>query len=297
MDGEKSGDATAFGVTFPKPMARTLGSDHAHVDPGRGFDGLEANVEAMGEHESLPLRKGRADGLFVDGGLCRIGSEYHHHVRPAGDVLVRAHGQTGGLRFGSASTVGSKADPDVDPAVLKVEGVGVALGTIANDRNLASSDDFWLSVGFVSNLCHLFSLGNELVRSEVVCRSRPDARTVPIVLSGRSGWWFRQNLSDLSRASAWPQAPAESSSGDENCAWARGFDVVWPPQFGPRQKKSPASDVSGAGPSQRRLSSLRVARTRCRVGVEGGSQGKGRESRKTEAAQLPAGSSLDLSRP
>ena len=53
VDGDEAGDAAALGEDFADAMAGGLGRGHADVDARGGNDGLEVDVEAVGEHEQL----------------------------------------------------------------------------------------------------------------------------------------------------------------------------------------------------------------------------------------------------
>ena len=53
MDGDEAGHAAALDEDLADAMAGSLGRGHAHVDAGGGHDGLEVDVEAVGEHEQL----------------------------------------------------------------------------------------------------------------------------------------------------------------------------------------------------------------------------------------------------
>ena len=53
--------------------------------------------------------------------------------------------------------VGAEADADVDAGVLEVEGVGVALGAVADDGDFFGLDEGEVCVCVVVGLCHVSS--------------------------------------------------------------------------------------------------------------------------------------------
>ncbi len=96
-------------------------------------DGLEVDGEAVGEKEGFALGQMRGDVRFVNGGDPGIGDGDENDVRPLDGLggIEDFEALFLGDRAGFAA--GVKADDDLDPAVLEVERVGVALGAEADD--------------------------------------------------------------------------------------------------------------------------------------------------------------------
>ena len=155
----RRGDAAAFGEDFADAVAGGLGGDEAHVDvSGRG-DGTEADVEAVGEHEGLVLAvgcglgEGGGDVGVVDraGGL--VGGEVHDDVGPLAGFGDREDFEAGELRALAARGLsGRRPTLHLDAGVLEVEGVGVALGAVADDGDLLGLDEGEVCVGVVVGL-------------------------------------------------------------------------------------------------------------------------------------------------
>ena len=84
---------------------------------------------------SWPGPQVRGDLGVVDGLLGGVGDEDHDHVGGldrVGDVDDR---EPGILREGAALRSGREPDDDVDPGLVEVERVGVALAAVADDRH------------------------------------------------------------------------------------------------------------------------------------------------------------------
>ena len=116
-------------------MAGPLRGDHADVHACRWVDPTEVDVEAVGEHEQAAGLQVRRNLRVVDGLLCGVGHEDHDDVRLAdgvGDVCdleARLRGEGARLR--------ARREPDDDPdaRLVQVEGMGVALAAVADDRH------------------------------------------------------------------------------------------------------------------------------------------------------------------
>jgi len=120
-------------------MARPLRSDHADVDALRRVDLPEVDGEAVGEHEQVPGRDPVADLALPDLGLLLVGQQDHHHVtatRGVGDIRDLEARRLG---LGAARGVGTQTDDDVDPRLLQVEGVGMALGAVPRTATVLPS--------------------------------------------------------------------------------------------------------------------------------------------------------------
>ena len=127
------GNAFALGELPADDMAGAFRRDHDHVHVGGRHDGLEVDGEAVGEEERLALCEVRRDVRVIHGGDLRIGHGDENHVRP----LDRFGGiddlEAFFLGYRAGLAAGVKADDDLDPAVLEVERVGVALGAEADN--------------------------------------------------------------------------------------------------------------------------------------------------------------------
>ncbi len=86
MDGQQSRHADPLNVEFAHPVTRCLGCNHADVHIGGGNDLVEADVEAVGEHEGITGFETRGDGLPVDGRCYIVRDEDHDDVRLLGGL-------------------------------------------------------------------------------------------------------------------------------------------------------------------------------------------------------------------
>ena len=81
----------------------------------------------MGEHQQVALGDPVGDLGLPDLGLLLVGEQDHHDVAPAGGVGDVEHLEPGDPGLLAAFRPGPQADHDLDPGVLQVERVGVAL--------------------------------------------------------------------------------------------------------------------------------------------------------------------------
>jgi len=81
-------------------MAGRLGRSHADVNTLGGNDGLEVDVEAVGEHDELAIGEIGTNFFGVQLGLGLIGHEDHDDVSPLCGLSHGQHFKTGLLRLG-----------------------------------------------------------------------------------------------------------------------------------------------------------------------------------------------------
>ena len=73
LDRDEGRRAAALEEDLAHPVAGGLRCDQGNVDVGRRLDGLEADVEPVGEHQHLPGAEVRRDLLGIDAGLGGVG--------------------------------------------------------------------------------------------------------------------------------------------------------------------------------------------------------------------------------
>ena len=135
MDGEQGRDAAAGPVDRAEQVARALRRDHPDVDDAGRVDPPEVDVEAVGEHQQVAGAQVRRDLRVVDRLLGGVRDEDHDHVGgldrigDVGDAQARLRGERPAL--------GSRRQPDDDvhAGFVEVQGVGVALRPVADDRD------------------------------------------------------------------------------------------------------------------------------------------------------------------
>ena len=91
---------------------------------------------------------------MVDLGGSLVGGKVHDDVGPLRDVGDGVDLEAGVGGFGGVGGVGAEAYADVDAGVLEVEGVGVALGAVADDGYFFCLDEGEVCVLVVVGLCH-----------------------------------------------------------------------------------------------------------------------------------------------
>ncbi len=114
-------------------MARRLGGDHGNINERGRFDGAEADVESVGEHQCFaPLEMG-LHSFAVKLWLLGIGSKNHDHIGPGSNFGGSADGKTLFFRFRARSAAGMESNADGHAAVAKIERVRMSLGAVADD--------------------------------------------------------------------------------------------------------------------------------------------------------------------
>src|SRR5437588_9739432 len=139
MNGQEAGDAAAFRILRSYPMARAFRSDHEDVNVRRRHDLPEVNVEAVAEGQIAVLLQIRGYVSPIDRSLDFVRSEHHHDVRALCRIGARHHFEPGALGLLPRSAF-AQADEDVHAALLQIQGMGVSLASVADDRTSFSSE-------------------------------------------------------------------------------------------------------------------------------------------------------------
>jgi len=116
-------------------VAGALGSDEDNVDIGGNLDEAEMDRETVRENEGLALLQVGLDVGFVDIGLLHIGQADKNDVGES-DGLGRGDDLEAVLLgdwLGLRTLV--EADDHIYAGVFEIQGVGMALGTVAENGN------------------------------------------------------------------------------------------------------------------------------------------------------------------
>jgi len=133
-------------------MAGSLGGDHPHVDPARRRDLPVVDREAVAEEEHVAGREAVANALLPHLPVELVGDKHHHQIATAGGLDNRQHLEAMLARLRRRGRVRAQADDDLDARVLQVQGVGVALGAVADDRDGLSLQQREVGVVVVEHL-------------------------------------------------------------------------------------------------------------------------------------------------
>ncbi len=136
LDGDQGRRATPLEVDLAHPVTGRLRGDQRYVDVGGRLDGLEADVEAVREHQHLARAQVRRDLLRVDAGLPGIRGQDHDHVRPGRGVAPRNDGQALGFGSRPRAAAGVEGHLHRNAAVPQVERVGMPLRSVPEDGDL-----------------------------------------------------------------------------------------------------------------------------------------------------------------
>ena len=154
LDTDQRGAALALGVQTADDVAGTLGSDHDDVNILGSGDGLEVDVEAVCESQSLALGHVGSDLLVVDVSAQLIGDQHHDDVAGLGSLLD-LHDLEVGMRCSElrslfpVSRTLAQADDDIDAALSEVLGMCVALAAEADDSDGLAVQHAEVAVGIV----------------------------------------------------------------------------------------------------------------------------------------------------
>ena len=154
LHADQRGAALALGVQAADDVAGALGSDHDNVNILGSGDGLEVDVEAVCESQSLALGHVGSDLLVVDVSAQLIGDQHHDDVAGLGSLLDLHDLEVGmscsELRslFPVSRTL-AQADDDIDAALGEVLGMCVALAAEADDSDGLAVQHAEVAVGIV----------------------------------------------------------------------------------------------------------------------------------------------------
>jgi hypothetical protein len=127
MDREQARHAAAFFVLAADEVPGALGRDEQDVDVGGGVDGLEVEVEPVGDADRFPRLQMRFDRLVVHLRLHLVGQADDDEVALPDGVLDRHRVKPVLDRQPAIGAVTPVGDDDLHPAVAQVERMGVPL--------------------------------------------------------------------------------------------------------------------------------------------------------------------------
>ena len=139
-------------------VAGALRSGHEHIYALGGDDLLIADVEAVGKGQGVAVLQIGGDVSLIHIGLDLVVDEHHHDVAPLGSLRHGHDFQAVLLRHGPVLGAGAQADAHVTAGILQVQGMGMALGAVADDGDLLSIEIVDVTVFCVIHLCHCNAL-------------------------------------------------------------------------------------------------------------------------------------------
>ena len=163
LHADQAGHALALQILAADGVAGALGGDHDDIHIGGRHNGLEVDVEAVGEGQRLALGHIGSHLLVVDISTQLVGHQHHDNVAGLGGLFHFHHVEIGaGLgKLGCLFPVGralAQADHHVDAGLGQVFGMSVALGTKTDDGDGLAVQHAEIAVGIVilldsHNLC------------------------------------------------------------------------------------------------------------------------------------------------
>ena len=116
-------------------MARSLRRNHGHIHILRRLNAAEMNIKSMGKHQHIACLQIRLNILLVHVGLQLVVDQDHDHVSPLGSLSRGVHLKTLGLGLSPGLAPLIKPDDHIAPGLLGVEGVGMSLAAVADNRD------------------------------------------------------------------------------------------------------------------------------------------------------------------
>ena len=155
LHGDEAGHALAVDIGRADRVARALGGDHGHVHPGGGHDLLEVDVKAVGKHQHIPRLQVGGDVVFVHVRLDLVVHQDHDDIGPLGGVRHGLDLQSGTLGGGPVLGALAQAHAHVAAGFLQVQGMGVALGAVADDADFLPVQLAQVAVLLIVHSCHI----------------------------------------------------------------------------------------------------------------------------------------------
>ena len=146
IDSDECGYSLAFLVLATDGVTGTLGSDHDDVDMLGWFDRLEVDRKTVTEEEGVARVEIRSDILLVDTWDREIRHGDKDHIGALHGLRRVIDFETELLGDGAALALGIETNDHLDAALLEVEGVGVSLGTEADDGSGFSLEELQVGI-------------------------------------------------------------------------------------------------------------------------------------------------------
>jgi hypothetical protein len=154
---DQMGHPATLGVGAAHRVAWCLGRHHPHVQIGTGLHKAIVHVKAVGKHQRSALLDVGCHVFLVDLGNLLVGQQDHDHVCGLHGIGHLSNLQTSFLDLGPGSAALAQAHHHVDATVVQVLGMGMALGTVANDGHRLAFDQTQVCILVIKNL-HNFLL-------------------------------------------------------------------------------------------------------------------------------------------
>ena len=154
LHGDQAGHALASDILAADGVAGALGGSHEHVHVCGGLDLLVADIEAVGESQSLASGQVGRDVLLVHIGLILVVDEDHDDVSQLGSFGHGVDLETVLLSDGPGLAALAQADDDVTAGIPEILSVGMALGAVADDRDLLAVELIQVAILLIIHLCH-----------------------------------------------------------------------------------------------------------------------------------------------
>ncbi len=151
VDGDQRRRAGVLEEHLADAVAGGLGRDHRHVHALRHLDPAEADREAVREEQQLAGPEVRCDGLRVEPRLLEVRRQDHDEIRPGRCRGRRHRREAVGFRRLPGAAARPEAHADIHAAVPQVERVGVALGSVSDDRDPLRSHEVEIRVSVVNH--------------------------------------------------------------------------------------------------------------------------------------------------
>jgi hypothetical protein len=136
-DRDEGRRSVALGEQPPHDVSGPLWRNHDHVVLRRRCDASVVDVEAVGEQDGGARLEVRRDVGLVHGGLHLIREQQRDDLRAPHSLGHGRHREARVLGRPQRVAAFAQSDLDLDPRVVEVEGMGVALAAVADHRHLS----------------------------------------------------------------------------------------------------------------------------------------------------------------
>ena len=158
LDRDQAGNTAALEELAAHQVTRPLGRDHADINARRWLDLFVVNREAVAEQQHVALSDAVADLLLPNVVVSLVGQQDHHEIAATSGLDDRQDLEALLARLGDGGGVLTESDDDFHARVLQVQGMGVALGAVADDCDGLAVEQMQVSVVVVEHRRRLSNL-------------------------------------------------------------------------------------------------------------------------------------------
>ena len=154
LHGNQARHAFALQIFAAHSVAGAFGRNHRHVHISRRLNQAKVDVEAVGKHQHIAGLQVGGNVFLIHFGLLFIVNQNHNNISLFGGFGRIINRKALSLRLGPGFAALVQTDNNLTTGIFQVFGVRMALGAIADNRNLLALQFCQITIFLIKNFPH-----------------------------------------------------------------------------------------------------------------------------------------------